>query len=662
MKYIDERVIETIRFLAVDAVEKANSGHPGLPMGAAVMTYTLWKDFLKGSATDPKWFDRDRFVLSAGHGSALLYSMLHLFGYDITIEDLKNFRQIGSNTPGHPEYLMTPGVETTTGPLGQGFANAVGMAIAERRLAKEFNTTDSSIIDHYTYVICGDGDLMEGVSAEAASLAGHLKLGKLIVLYDSNKITIDGGTELSFTEDVEKRFESYGWEVISIENGNSDVEVHDAIKRARVDTSKPTMIIAPTTIGYGSPNKAGKSSVHGSPLGKEEIALTKKAFNWDEYESFYVSEEVSDYMKEIIDKREIERFLWEERLEDYIVKYPEKGELLKKWIDFETVELSFDAFEEVLDFSKSEATRSSGGKVMNKLFEVVPNLMGGSADLNASTKTYLSKSHYFQFDAADGNNIAFGIREHAMGSIINGMALHGGVRVFGSTFLVFSDYMKPAIRLAAIMELPVIFVFTHDSIGVGEDGPTHQPIEQLAMLRGIPNLNVYRPGDSKETAVAWMEALNRFDGPSALILSRQNLDAQTMTGEGARNGGYIIGKERNDDFDGIVIATGSEVQLAMQVKDILELEDIDIRVVSMPCVEKFEQMPEEYKDSILPPRMDKIITIEAGRDMGWYKYSGRFGLTISIDSFGESGPGDAVMTHFGFEAKQIAEKIKVFLD
>jgi transketolase len=661
MKYIDERVVETIRFLSVDAVEKANSGHPGLPMGAATMTYVLWKDFLKGSATDPKWFDRDRFVLSAGHGSALLYSMLHLFGYEVSIEDMKNFRQIGSKTPGHPEYMLTPGVETTTGPLGQGFANAVGMAIAERRLAKEFNTPEQSIVDHYTYVICGDGDLMEGVSAEAASMAGHLKLGKLIVLYDSNKITIDGGTDLSFSEDVGKRFEAYGWEVINIESGNDYDEVYDAIKTARVDTSKPTMIIAPTTIGYGSPNKAGKSSVHGSPLGAEEMALTKKAFNWDEYEPFHVSEEVSDYMKEIIDKREIERFMWEERLEDYIVKNPDKGELLKKWLDFETVELPLSDFEDVLDFSKAEATRSSAGKVMNKLFESVPNLMGGSADLNASTKTFLNGSPYFQFDAPSGNNVAFGIREHAMGSIMNGMALHGGLRVFGSTFLVFSDYMKPAIRLAAIMELPVIFVFTHDSIGVGEDGPTHQPVEHLAMLRGIPNLDVYRPGDSKEVAVAWMEALNRFDGPTALVLSRQNLDAQEMSGTEASNGAYIVGKERNDDFDAILVATGSEVSLAMKAKDLLETEGIDLRVVSMPCMEKFERMPDAYKDEIFPSRIDKIITVEAGRDMGWYKYCGRYGLSVSINRFGESGPGGAVMKHFGFDVLKLAEAIKNYV-
>jgi len=661
MKYIDERVVETIRFLSVDAVEKANSGHPGLPMGAAVMTYVLWKDFLKGSATDSKWFDRDRFVLSAGHGSALMYSMLHLFGYDVTIEDLKNFRQIGSKTPGHPEYLMTPGIETTTGPLGQGFANAVGMAIAERRLAEQFNTSNQSIVDHYTYVICGDGDLMEGVSAEAASMAGHLGLGKLVVLYDSNKITIDGGTDLAFTEDVEKRFEAYGWEVIKIESGNDYDEVHEAIKVARVDTSKPTMIIAPTTIGYGSPNKAGKSSVHGSPLGKEEMALTKKAFNWENNEPFYVSEEVTDYMKEVIDKREIERFLWEERLEDYMVKNPDKGDELKKWIDFETVELTIDDFKDVLDVDNSEATRSSGGKVMNKLFEQIPNLMGGSADLNASTKTFLKGSPYFQFDVPEGNNVAFGIREHAMGGILNGMALHGGLRTFGSTFLVFSDYMKPAIRLAAIMELPVIFVFTHDSVGVGEDGPTHQPIEQLAMLRGIPNLNVYRPGDSKETIVAWMDALNRFDGPSALILSRQNLDAQEMTGVEAKNGAYIVGKERNDNYDGIVIATGSELPLAMKAKDILDLEGIDVRVVSMPCMEKFDKMPRDYKEKIIPSRIDKIVTVEAGRDMGWYKYAGRFGLTISINRFGESGPGDQVMEHFGFSPQALAEKIKKFM-
>ncbi|MBN2897208.1 MAG: transketolase [Clostridia bacterium] len=661
MKYIDERVVETIRFLAVDAVEKANSGHPGLPMGAAAMTYVLWKDFLKGSATDPKWFDRDRFVLSAGHGSALLYTLLHLFGYDVTLEDLKQFRQLGSKTPGHPEFLVTPGVETTTGPLGQGFANAVGMAIAERRMAEEFNMSDYCMVDHYTYVLCGDGDLMEGVSAEAASLAGHLKLGKLIVLYDSNRITIDGNTDLAFTENVGRRFDAYGWEVIKVDNGNDYDQVYDAIKAARVDTSKPTLIISQTTIGYGSPNKAGKSSVHGSPLGKEELMLTKRAFNWDEEETFVIPDEVSAYMGEIIDKREIERFMWEERLEEYMVNFPDKGDLLKRWLDFETVELSIEDFSDVIDFNKADATRSSGGKIMNKLYQHVPNFMGGSADLNASTKTYLEGSPYFQFDNLKGNNIAFGIREHAMGAILNGMALHGGLRVFGSTFLVFADYMKPAIRLAALMELPVVFIFTHDSVGVGEDGPTHQPIEQLAMLRGIPNLNVYRPADSKETVVAWIEAMNRFDGPSALVLSRQNLFVPGMTGEEAHNGAYIVGKERNDDFDAVVIATGSEVSLAMQAKDILETEGIDIRVVSMPCQERFEQMSAEYKDSILPSRISHVVTVEAGRDMGWYRYAGRYGLTVSINRFGESGPGDLIMSHFGFEPRALADKIKDFV-
>lgn len=661
---MDNKAIDTLRILAIDQIERANSGHPGLPMGAATMAYALWKNFLKGSAIDPTWIDRDRFILSAGHGSALLYGLLHMFGYDVKINDLKNFRQMGSITPGHPEYLVTPGIETTTGPLGQGISNAVGMAIAERRLAEEFNTPKYNIIDHYTYVIAGDGDLMEGVASESVSLAGHLKLGKLIVLYDSNDITIDGNTGITFTEDVGKRFEAYGWEVFNVSDGNDYNEICKKIKLAKIDTCKPTLIIIKTIIGYGSPNKSGKSSAHGSPLGLQESILTKEAFNWEYDESFFISDDVKDYMAEIIDKREIDRFLWEEMLEDYLRENPDMGENLKKWMDFGTVNISIKDYEDKFGVPKAEATRSISGKIMNLIAEKVPNFMGGSADLNSSTKTYLKNGKgYFQFDNQNGNNIAFGVREHGMASILNGLTLHGGIRPFGSTFLIFSDYMKPAIRLSALMELPVTYIFTHDSIGVGEDGPTHQPIEQLMMLRSIPNINIYRPADYRELIVSWRDVLNRFAGPSAIILSRQNLPTlEGSINEDIEKGGYIVSKECDGKkMDAIIIATGSEVSLAIDAKKILEDQDYNIRVISMPCWEKYEKNEDEYKELLLPMDFKNIISIEAGISSGWQKYVGREGLTISIDTFGRSGPGNEIMNYYGFEKNKVAEKIKNYL-
>lgn len=660
---MDKKAIDTLRFLAIDQIERANSGHPGLPMGVATMAYALWKNFLKGSAIDSSWLDRDRFILSAGHGSALLYGLLHMFGYDVKIEDLKKFRQIGSITPGHPEYLVTPGVETTTGPLGQGISNAVGMAIAERRLAEEFNTPKYNIIDHYTYVIAGDGDLMEGVAAESASLAGHLKLGKLIVLYDSNGITIDGNTGITFTEDVGKRFEAYGWEVLNVSDGNDYNEICKNIKLARIDTSKPTLIIAKTIIGYGSPNKSGKSSAHGSPLGTQETILTKEIFNWDYDESFYIPDDVRDYMAEIIDKREIDRFVWEEMLEDYLRENQDKGDKLKRWMDFEAVEISTKEYEEKFGKPKAEATRSISGKVMNMVAEKVPNLMGGSADLNSSTKTYLKNGNgYFEFENQNGNNIAFGVREHGMGAIVNGLAIHGGIRPFGSTFLIFSDYMKPAIRLSALMELSAIYIFTHDSIGVGEDGPTHQPIEQLMMLRGIPNLNVYRPADYRELLTSWSDILNRFGGPSALILSRQDLPTlEGSDSEDIARGAYIVSPEGEGVLDGIIIATGSEVSLAIEAKEILKGQGFNLRIVSMMSWEKYDENDKQYKEKLLPENFSKIISIEAGLSTGWEKYIGRSGLSIGINTFGKSGPGDEIMSYFGFEKNKVAEKIKQFL-
>lgn len=658
---IDQKTINTIRLLAADAIEKANSGHPGLPMGSATMAYALWKEFLKGSATEPNWRDRDRFVLSAGHGSMLIYALLHLFGYEVSLEDLKKFRQLGSVTPGHPEYGMTPGVEVTTGPLGQGIANAVGLAMAERRLAAEFNQEAYKIVDHYTYVLCGDGDLMEGVSAEAASLAGHLKLGKLIVLYDDNGITIDGSTSLAFTEDVKARFEAYGWQVIKVADGNEYSSVVSAIAESRTELEKPTLIMVKNTIGFGSPNKAGKSSVHGSPLGKDELRLTKEHFGFNPDESFAISEEVSLHLKSLIDKRELERFAWEEKMAAYFAAYPEKAKQWEEWFDYALPENFLE--DQVLwdQMNVKDASRNTGGKMMNGISGKIPNLFGGSADLNGSTKTYLKGLGDFTASTPEGNNIFFGIREHAMGAICNGIALHGGLRAYGSTFLVFSDYMKPPLRLAALMGLPVINVFTHDSIAVGEDGPTHEPIEHLLMLRSIPNMHVYRPADGRETAYMWEMALKRTTGPSCLILSRQDLALLDHSGKGAQRGAYAVRTELKDRPDYILIATGSEVNLAVEAAEILYKEGYDGRVVSMPSIELFQSQDQAYKDALLPKDVKKRISLEMGLTLGWERFTGSEGICIGIDRFGESGPGEEVMAHFGFEKEKVASRIRKYL-
>jgi transketolase len=654
---LDQLTINTIRLLAADAVEKANSGHPGLPMGAATMTFALWKNFLKGSATDPNWVDRDRFVLSAGHGSMLLYALLHLFGYELSLEDIRRFRQLGSNTPGHPEYGVTSGVEVTTGPLGQGVANAVGMAMAERRLADTFNTEDFNIIDHYTYAICGDGDLMEGVSAEAASLAGHLRLGKLVMLYDDNGITIDGSTSLTFTEDVGARFEAYGWHVLKVSDGNDYDSVVEAIRIGKLNTSQPTLIMVKNIIGYGSPNKAGKSSAHGSPLGSDELKKTKENLGAEPDEAFIIPEEVTNYLKQIIDKREIERFMWEEKLEEYIIRCPEKAEIWKQWFDYE---LPFDIFDDENLWQLmciKDATRNAGGKFMNWVSDRIPNLFGGSADLNSSTKTYIKGKGDYNYNTLSGNNVFFGIREHAMGAILNGVALHGGLRAFGSTFLVFSDYMKPPLRLAALMGLPVIHIFTHDSVAVGEDGPTHQPIEHLLMLRSIPNMNVYRPADGRETALCWMEALKRTEGPSCIVLSRQDLPSLETTGKGVQRGAYIVRHEEKERPDMIIMATGSEVSLSIAVAEALMAEQIDVRVVSMPCVEQFVKQEPSYKEAIFPNDVKKRVSIEMGLTLGWERFIGTKGISIGIDRFGESGPGDDVMSHLGFDKTALKQRL-----
>jgi transketolase len=658
MKKIDEKVIETIRFLSADGVQKANSGHPGLPLGCATMSYVLWKKFLKGSSVDTKWVDRDRFVLSAGHGSMLLYSLLHLFNYDLSIDDLKNFRQFGSKTPGHPEYGMTPGIETTTGPLGQGISNAVGMAIAEARLAAKFNKSGYNIIDHYTYVIAGDGDMMEGISSEAASLAGHLGLGKLIVMYDDNSITIDGTTDVSFSEDVEERFKSYQWEVIKVSDGNNMEEVENAIEKSRYNTNKPSLIMVKNIIGFGSPNKSNTSKVHGSPLGDDEIALMKEKFGWDPEEKFFVPDEVREYMKELTDKREIDRFMWEEKFEDYLNEFPEMAKEWDVWFEYDFPEEVSNSLSMWKELDVKEASRVSGGKVLNHIARDLPNIVGGSADLNESTKTYMKALGDFTSKNRDGNNVFFGIREHAMAGIINGIALHGGLRTFGSTFLVFSDYMKPSIRLAGLMGLPVVYIFTHDSIGVGEDGPTHQPIEHLAMLRGIPNLDVYRPANGKETGVAFTKAFKKSDGPSALVLSRQNLEPLGEVTKAAHYGAYVISPERDKNIDGILIGSGSEVQLLIKAQEELWESGYNTRVVSMLSWEVFDRQDESYKKEVIPPEIENRLYVEAGLDFAWEKYVGINGKKIGMTSYGESAPGAEVMKHFGFTVENIVKRIK----
>lgn len=659
-KQLDQLAVNTIRMLAADAVEKANSGHPGLPLGAANMAYILWKDFLKGSATDPNWQNRDRFVLSAGHGSMLIYALLHLFGYEVSLEDLKKFRQLGSITAGHPEYGLTPGVEVTTGPLGQGIANAVGMAMAEAKLASEFNKPEFDIFDHYTYAICGDGDMMEGVSMEAVSLAGHLGLNKLIVLYDDNGITIDGSTKLSFSEDVGLRFEACGWNVIRDILGDGDEAIRTALEKARVSTKKPTLIMVKNIIGYGSPNKAGKSSAHGSPLGAEELKATKAFFGFDPEASFVVPDEVTQHLKEVIDRRELSRFKWEEQLETYFETYPEMRVKYSKWFDYELDEHLLEDPRIWEQMNVKDASRSSGGKWLNYVAPIVENLFGGSADLNSSTKTYMKGLGDFASENHGGSNIFFGIREHAMGAILNGIALHGGLRAYGSTFLVFSDYMKPSIRLSALMKLPVVYVFTHDSVAVGEDGPTHQPIEHVNMLRSIPNLQVYRPADGRETAYCWFEALKRTDGPSALILTRQDLALIESSGKGVQKGAYIVRQEAKERPDIILMATGSEVMLSLEVSDVLFKLGIDARVISMPCLEVFEAQSSAYKEALLPKDVRKRVSVEMGITSNWYRYVGGEGLAVGIDTFGESGPGEEVMVHLGFEKQHLAERILAY--
>lgn len=661
----DELSISSIRTLSIDAIEKANSGHPGMPMGAAPMAYTLWTRFMNHNPKNPKWFNRDRFVLSAGHGSMLLYSLLHLSGYDVSMEDIKQFRQWGSKTPGHPEFGHTPGVDATTGPLGQGIAMAVGMAMAERHLAATYNKDNFNVVDHYTYSICGDGDLMEGVSAEAASLAGHLKLGRLVVLYDSNDISLDGDLDKSFSESVEQRFKSYGWQYIRVEDGNNLHEVAKAIEEAKQDENRPAMIEVKTVIGYGSPNKSGKSDVHGAPLGADELKLTKEAYKWTFEEDFHVPQEVYDHFKQqVVEHGAKKQQEWDELFAQYKEKHPELGQQLEQAIKGELPE-GWDKDIPVYEEGKSLASRASSGEVLNAIAKNLPSFFGGSADLAGSNKTMIKGSADFSTESFEGRNIWFGVREFAMGAALNGMALHGGVKVFGGTFFVFSDYLRPAIRLAALMNLPVTYVFTHDSIAVGEDGPTHEPVEQLAALRAMPNISVIRPADGNETAAAWKLAMESANKPTALVLTRQNLptlkDTDTAAYEGVNKGAYVVSPAPNDKADVLLLASGSEVSLAVEAQKVLEGEGIFASVVSMPAWDRFEAQSNEYKESVIPKTVKKRLAIEMGSSFGWHRYAGDEGDVLAIDQFGASAPGEKIMEEYGFTVNNVVARVKALL-
>ena len=657
---LDELCVNTIRMLSADSVEKAHSGHPGMPMGAASMAYVLWTRFLRHHPLKPDWPDRDRFVLSAGHGSMLLYSLLHLTGYNLPLEELKNFRQWKSKTPGHPEHGITPGVETTTGPLGQGFANGVGMAIAERYLAARFNQSDYTIVDHYTYGIISDGDLMEGVSHEAASLAGHLGLGKLIYLYDDNRISIEGSTDIAFTEDRVARFEAYGWHVESIADGNDLEAIRKAIAAAQKETQRPSIIAVRTHIGYGSPNKQDKASAHGEPLGPDEIIRTKENLGWPVDPPFFIPDEALNHFRQAVAKGKELEDAWQQTLGSYREVYPELSQKWQQWINGELPD-NWD--KDIPQFSadpKGTATRVASGTVLNAIAPYSLNLSGGSADLAPSTKTLINEENDFQTAQFNGRNFRFGVREHAMGSILNGMALHGGLIPYGATFLVFSDYMRPAIRLAALTDLKVIYVFTHDSIGLGEDGPTHQPVEHLSALRAIPNLTVIRPCDANETAEAWRTALKQKSGPVALALSRQNvptLDRKIFApAAGLQQGAYILSDPENGNPEIILLSSGSEVQLALEAAQKITDKGFAVRVVSMPSWELFNQQPESYRHQVLPPDISARVAIEAGSPHGWHRYTGNKGKVVALDHFGASAPYQILYEKFGITADQVVVK------
>jgi transketolase len=673
---LENKCIDTIRFLAADAIEKAKSGHPGMPMGAAAAAFTLWTRHLKHNPKNPQWPDRDRFVLSAGHASMLLYALLHLTGYDLTLDDIKNFRQWGSRTPGHPEYKHAPGVEVTTGPLGQGLANAVGMAIAETHLAARFNREDEKLVDHFTYVMASDGDIMEGVAAEACALAGHLHLGKLIVLYDDNKVTLAGAASLSSTENTEQRFKAYGWQVQKVADGHDVAAIDRAIKKAKKDTERPSLICAQSTIGFGAPCKQGKCDAHGSPLGTDELQKTKAALCWTADSTFYVAEDVSKLFRKALSRGKKSEKQWQDTLNTYRQKETAlaaeferstKGDLPDNW------ESTLNEFP---NGSKDVATRKAGEIVMQAIASKVPELMGGSADLNPSTFTWLKGMGDFQSPLLPkeglhgmvggswdytGRNIHFGIREHSMGSITVGMALHGGLIPYTATFLTFADYMRPPMRLAALMGLRTIFVFTHDSIGVGEDGPTHQPVEQIMNLRQVPNMTVIRPADANETLEAWEIAISNTSGPTTLIFSRQNLPVldRSVCGaaSGVRRGGYILW-ESAPNPEVILISTGSEVSLTLTAARKLTENGTKVRVVSLPSWEIFDRQTQEYRDSVLPPAITSRIAVEAGIKLGWEHYVGLQGMIIGMETFGASAPGPVLYEKFGFTVEKIVAAAK----
>ena len=660
---IDGLCVNTIRTLSMDAVQAANSGHPGAPMGLAAAAYVLWTRVLKHNPKNPEWVDRDRFVLSGGHASALLYSLLNLTGYKLSLKEIKNFRQWGSQTPGHPEFGHTPGVETTTGPLGQGFANAVGMAMAERHLAAVFNRSSQKIVDHHTYVMCGDGDLMEGIASEAASMAGHLGLGRLICIYDDNKISIEGSTDIAFTENVAARFRAYHWQVLQVKDGIDLKAIENALKEARAEKDKPTLIALRTNIAYGSPNKQDSAGAHGAPLGVDEVRLTKENLGWPKNKKFYVPVEVRKAFGKCTDNGRKAETAWNKKFKAYAKKYPElaqnwqtaiSGALPQRW----------DAGIPTFRDGKAVATRAASGQVLNALAENLPTLMGGSADLAPSNNTIIKSSFDFQKNSYAGRNIRFGVREHAMGAVLSGMALHKGVRPYGGTFLVFADYCRPAIRLAALMKQPVTYVFTHDSVAVGEDGPTHQPVEQVAVLRAIPGLTVIRPADATETAAAWKIAMKTADGPVALILSRQNLPVLDRTyypsATALAKGGYILSDSKGKP-DAILIGSGSEVSICLEAQKALAAQGVSARVVSMPSWELFEKTSQKYKDAVLPPKVTARVAVEAGISMGWERYVGSQGATVCIDRFGASAPGSTVMDKYGMKAATIVARTKELL-
>lgn len=660
-KDINQLSIYTIRFLAVDAVQKANSGHPGMPMGCAPIAYRLYTKYMKHNPANSHWLNRDRFILSAGHGSMLLYSILHLCGYKISMNDLKSFRQWKSITPGHPEFGLTDGVETTTGPLGQGFSNAVGMAIAQEYLASLFNKPEIKILDHFIYGICSDGDLMEGISHEAASLAGHLKLSKLIFFYDDNGITIDGKTSLAFSEDIKKRFEAYHWQVLTVNDVNDISQIDKAVEEAQKEKNKPTLIITKTNIGFGSPNKQDSASAHGSPLGEAEVKLTKKNLGWWEDKFFYIPDEVSDHFNQLKNNFSNYEDEWNKLFETYKKKYPNAAEQFVKVFNYDFGDLWINALPAYTNYSEKIATRSASGKVINSIVEYLPTLIGGSADLHPSNDTYINNSSNFSAENRAGRNFHFGIREHGMGGVLNGMAIYGGLIPYGGTFLIFSDYMRPSIRLASLSGVRPIYIYTHDSVGLGEDGPTHQPIEHLASLRAIPKLIVIRPADANETVEAWKFAIEHKGSPVAIALTRQKIPVidrtKFATAENLSKGAYVLNQsEKNPEV--ILMASGSEVSLALEAFNALQSEGIKTRVVSFPSWEIFEAQSGEYKESVFPKSVKARISIEAGVKQGWEKYIGDFGEAISIEKFGASAPYEIIFKEYGFTKEAVVVSVK----